>query len=188
MPQSPPPATSPTTASWQSRVLTFLRTRNGAIAAVAVVAVLVILGSLSLGGGSHTIKGSITLTAALGDGPSIALDDYENAEEGDPCSGLGGYDDMDTGTNVTVRDEDGTLLATGSLEAGILSEVLNDVFFACEFSFKVEDVPDAKFYSVEASRRGGLDTQRPRWKRWTGPSVLASAVDPELLKEAIVSS
>lgn len=76
---------------------------------------------------------------------------------------------MQPGTEVTVKDEDGTLLASGSLQAGELAEVLEGVLLFCEFPFTIEDVPDAKFYSIETGDRGELsyskeEMEEMNWK------------------------
>lgn len=164
---APPESESPTSAPSQSRLPAFLHGRKGIIAVVAAVVLLGIIGFAVSKGGSHTIEGSISLATKLGDG-TISLDDYENPEEGDECAGMGGYDDMSPGTDVTVKDEDGTLLATGSLEQGTLTDVEDGVFFICELPFTVEDVPDAKFYSIETGGRGGLNFSKAEMeeKNW----------------------
>ncbi|MER5480851.1 hypothetical protein ABT026_28320 [Streptomyces sp. NPDC002734] len=70
---------------------------------------------------------------------------------GDVCSGTGGYDDIHLGTQVTVTDADGTLVAMGMLLFGEKTEA------GCEFAFTVDDItPGSKFYTVEVSHRGGL--------------------------------
>ncbi|MEJ7765634.1 MAG: hypothetical protein WKF86_09075 [Acidimicrobiales bacterium] len=89
---------------------------------------------------THTIYGDMTLA------------DYEGGLKG--CYGAGGYSDIGTGTAVTVKNEAGTLIASGSLRQGNTSG-LNE-FRVCVFRFEVAGVPDAKFFQVEVSRRGGL--------------------------------
>lgn len=70
---------------------------------------------------------------------------------GEPCSGTGGYSDIDFGTQVNVTDADGTLVATGSLGLGEKTEA------GCAFPFTVDEIPPgSKFYTVEVSHRGGL--------------------------------
>ncbi len=66
------------------------------------------------------------------------------------CEGEGGYDDMREGAQVTVRDGSDELIASGRLAEG---EVVTG---GCEFSFAVQDVPTAAFYTIEVSHRGGL--------------------------------
>lgn len=69
---------------------------------------------------------------------------------GDPCSGDGGYDDIRAGLHVTVRDQTGTVLGTGALEGG------TPLTAWCTFTFTVDALPKADFYSVEVGRRGEL--------------------------------
>ena len=72
-------------------------------------------------------------------------------DSGDPCSGTDGYSDIDFGTQVSVTDAAGTLVAKGSLGLGKETEL------GCEFPFTVDDItPGSKFYTVEVSHRGGL--------------------------------
>lgn len=72
-------------------------------------------------------------------------------ETGQPCSGTGGYSDIDFGTQVNITDADGTLVATGSLDSGEKTDA------GCTFAFTVDDItPGSKFYTVEVSHRGSL--------------------------------
>jgi hypothetical protein len=68
------------------------------------------------------------------------------------CAGSGGYSDIQAGTQVVVKDEDGGLLGVGSLEDGYQPGGGS----ICRFKFKVKDVPEARFYRVQVSRRGEL--------------------------------
>lgn len=72
---------------------------------------------------------------------------------GGRCSGTGGYDDIDAGTQVRVSNEDGTLIGTGHLEEGELNLPKKTI---CTFPFVVEGIPNAAFYSIEVSHRGEL--------------------------------
>ncbi len=58
------------------------------------------------GGGGQTIDGTFTLLEPVMDAP------------GGPCSGEGGFSDIDSGLPVVVRDEDGSTIATTRLGAG----------------------------------------------------------------------
>jgi hypothetical protein len=62
----------------------------------------------------------------------------------------GGYDDISAGTQVTVTDEGGTLIGTGQLTGGKLS------MSGCRFTYRITTVPEARFYKIEVSHRGGL--------------------------------
>lgn len=108
---------------------------GGALVAVA----LVVVAAIALTRASHTVEGSFTL---------IDSDGFDNFGGG--CEGSGGYSDIGAGTDVTVRDEDGALLATTSLGMGEEDEPL------CTFEFTLEDVPEAKFYAFEVADRGEL--------------------------------
>ncbi|WP_326791580.1 hypothetical protein OHA79_02760 [Streptomyces sp. NBC_00841] len=72
-------------------------------------------------------------------------------ETGELRSGTNGSSDIDFGTQVNITDAAGTLVATGSLDFGEKTEA------GCTFAFTVDDItPGSKFYTVEASHRGGL--------------------------------
>jgi hypothetical protein len=88
---------------------------------------------------SFTLRGSFTLFAAT-DGPA------------NNCQGRRGYDDIKGGVSVTVRDGASRILATGNLENGQRSAAGG----SCSFVFRVPNIKQADFYSVEVGRRGSL--------------------------------
>jgi hypothetical protein len=75
----------------------------------------------------------------------------EAATRGSPCKGAGGYGDIVGGTQVLLKDEKGTVIATGALNPG---RVLDGS--TCEFAFTVPAVPKANFYQFEMTHRGVL--------------------------------
>jgi hypothetical protein len=112
------------------------------IGVLASIAALVAFGAIAGAAQSkHTIKGTMTLY------DSETYDYYEN---GDGCSGEGGYGDIDEGTDVRVKDASGDLIGSGRLESGTVEGG------TCVFDFTVDDVDDASYYSVEVSYRGDL--------------------------------
>ena len=68
------------------------------------------------------------------------------------CYGTGGYDDISSGLNVTIRDGSGAILATGRLGRG----TADGAYSPCSFEFSVDGLPEVDFYSVEVGRRGEL--------------------------------
>jgi hypothetical protein len=77
---------------------------------------------------------------------------------GKQCRGGAGYDDIAAGSQVTIRNGDGKVVAVGSLDSGI-TQVIGDsgeVGLAnCSFALTVDRVPQgSKFYSVEVAHRG----------------------------------
>lgn len=118
---------------------------------VALVLSVVALGLVGCGGDkvdkespkTITVKGTMTLTDS--DVESVA----------GRCYGTGGYDDMRSGTQVTVRDSDGKSIGLGSLDEGEPDERFPTV--TCHFGFTVTDVPAGiGIYSVEVSHRGEI--------------------------------
>ncbi len=74
-------------------------------------------------------------------------------EVGTPCTGASisrGFSDIAPGAPVTVKNEEGTIIATGSVSGGSWTEN------SCRLDFSIDDVPEAKFYQVEVGRRGEL--------------------------------
>jgi hypothetical protein len=67
---------------------------------------------------------------------------------GGPCKGLGPYADLLGGTVVTVADETGATVATGSLDIGKVADRST-----CEFAVVVQDVPKAARYQLAIDGR-----------------------------------
>jgi hypothetical protein len=72
--------------------------------------------------------------------------------DGDPCSGSGGFGDIEDGAQVTVTNGSGTIIAVAPLEDG---EVTTPSM-TCTFQFEVA-VPYEAFYSFTVSHRGTLN-------------------------------
>ena len=115
---------------------------------IAVLAIVAVVGIVLLTRDSspepHSIIGILTLT-----------DTDEFWSEGDPCAGSGGYDDIQEGAQVTVKDENGHVLATSDLLEGVAASD-----YECDFAFAIPDVPEARFYAVEISHRGEITNSR----------------------------
>jgi hypothetical protein len=84
------------------------------------------------------------------------------------CTGSGGYDDIQAGTQVTVRDAGGQIIAVGSLGPGVAHDDMGTPMTSddpiespmCVFPILVRDVPDSDFYAIEVSHRGELTFTR----------------------------
>lgn len=124
---------------------------------LAVLAVGVVLGAAVMGG--------CWLAVSLADGDAspagetfgtrgtltLADSSFSLLAEGEDCTGLDGYSDIQRGAQVNVTGADGTLVATSELEGG------KKTALGCEFPFAIEGIPQgSKFYTVEVSHRGGL--------------------------------
>lgn len=101
---------------------------------------------------TRTIAGRMTLLEGYEKFPRL---DAAGQQSASGCYGRGGYDDIRGGARVTVKNEKGTLIGTGSLESGTWTN-LGGGTTGCVFPFTVADVKDADFYQVEVSHRGGL--------------------------------
>lgn len=81
-----------------------------------------------------------------------APDDFEEVEAargaGVTCVGAGGYDDIEPGLEVTVRDEGDAVIGDGQLTGGFV------VSQGCVFDFKVPNLPRSNFYKVKVGNRG----------------------------------
>ena len=106
---------------------------------------------------SHSIKGSFQLV------------DSDLGGTSDDCYGTGGYDDIEAGMPVTIRDGQGAILATGTVGTG--SQPSNSEYsnVVCVFDFQVENVPKADFYAISIGRRGELNYSfaEMEQKEWT---------------------
>lgn len=99
---------------------------------------------------AHTIAGSLQLLAGDGsfsDKNFVAL----GTNNGDFCSGTGGFDDLDGYLNVVISDGSGNIIATESTSSGEYQKYPE----ACSFEFTIDDVPDTDFYEIKIGRRGG---------------------------------
>lgn len=67
------------------------------------------------------------------------------------CFGGGGYADFHLGTQVVVKDGNGSVLAVGEVTTSHIGDE-----YDCEFGFEVPSVPEAQFYSVAIAERGEL--------------------------------
>lgn len=76
-----------------------------------------------------------------------------DAEYLDPCTGGGGYEDIRKGTQVVVRDGEGSTLATSKLGSGGITKDVGLNEYRCTFHFKVKDLEESEFYAVEVSHR-----------------------------------
>lgn len=85
------------------------------------------------------------------------------------CEGRDGYDDIRAGAQVTVKDENGTVIATGRLEGGQQVEVPSATLYICEFGFQVDVPADKSFYAIEVSHRGEITYSRAEMEEsaWT---------------------
>jgi hypothetical protein len=107
----------------------------------------------------HTLTGTFTLTdwvTSLTNGAGTAsykLDEMDAILGGktEDCSeGLGGgYSDLAAGTDVSVLDGSGQLIATAVLTGGTLSSA------GCAFNFSVV-LPSSPFYQVQVANRGAI--------------------------------
>lgn len=81
--------------------------------------------------------------------------DYDYETETD-CYGIDGYDDIAEGTQVTVRDAEGSRVGSGELGEGRL-DTFSDTA-ACTFRFMVYDIPVSEgIYTVEVASRGEIN-------------------------------
>lgn len=104
------------------------------------------------GSGNFTIRGTLDLggqstDAVLGDGD----------QRGATCRGQNGFDDIDAGTQLVIKDSSGKQVAIGTLGTGHLAAGIDDPALAtCRFKFTITGVPSGgKLYTVSIGSRGG---------------------------------
>ncbi len=118
------------------------RTRPN-IVALLVVAALALSGwAIWRGVEEHTLSGTVMLVDPT----------YYGGRPGIRCTGEGGYGDLGGGAQVVLTDDKGTTLSTGRLSDGEFDGL------GCVFSFALEDVTRANFYSltIAGGQRGQL--------------------------------
>jgi len=117
----------------------------GIVIFIAIVAAAGALALISSGAIAphHDITGTLDLVNSASAPNTIQ-------QTGSGCQGDGGYDDIRTGAQVTLRDGAGVVLATSQLGSGSGSNL------SCVFMFTISNVPEVPFYSVEISHRGGV--------------------------------
>jgi hypothetical protein len=100
-----------------------------------------------------TIQGTVTVEAGIS----------ADGDLGGSCVTDGGYSDIRSGAQVTVKDGAGAVIALGALDPGktIANREFSDgtgyLATKCVFGFTVTGVPDGQqFYAVEVSHRGEL--------------------------------
>jgi len=148
---------------------------------VTVLAILAAMTACSGGSGSTsgttTSPATFEVTGAMTVSPDYAQlwRDAGGAKdaasiEGLECQGGSGYGDIATGSQVTVRDGAGKVVAVGQLAKGVARPVGKDGEFSaanCSFALTVNGVPKGSaFYSVEVAHRGQVqfaaaDIQKP---------------------------
>lgn len=106
---------------------------------------------------TFTLNGAITVNA-----DAVSSDQVV----GGSCASATGYDDVQSGAQVTVTDAAGKVVAVGALQAGLVSELfdkepLRGFASRCSFGFKVLGVAGGQdIYSVEVSHRGEVRFSR----------------------------
>jgi hypothetical protein len=84
--------------------------------------------------GTHTLTGTLL----------VVNEDPYNA-----CVLSGSYSDIRVGTQVTVKNESGTIIGSGEL----FSPTYDSAALECSFPFEITNLPDASFYVVSVSQR-----------------------------------
>jgi hypothetical protein len=107
---------------------------------LAIVAVLLIAGGIRAlaGSGGRMVTVGLTLTDS-------------GFTNGSSCEGTGGYSDLQDGTSVVLTNENNKILATTQLGEGMAASATE-----CVWSVDIDNVPKAKFYSVEVASRGKI--------------------------------
>ena len=103
-------------------------------ATTTTIATAIIKGTLTLGSGDHRSNANSTV-----------------------CWGDGRYEDISEGTNGVVRNGEGAVVGTSSLDPGVRVEDTRDFgnykFLQCELSFSVMVPANSPSYALEVSHR-----------------------------------
>lgn len=118
-------------------------------------------------GGLRVLTGRLTLDDTSEDASGNKFGSQNNpGSPGQTCfASSRGYSDIRTGAPVVVQDGSGDVIATTSLEegrtidAGPIEFLPGGRLYLCQWRFTVS-IPDAEFYVVEVSHRGGRTYSR----------------------------
>lgn len=103
---------------------------------------------------AFNLSGSIAITDPAG---FYADGNYAGAG----CTGDSGFDDVQAGAQVVIRDSAGKQVALGELGPGSTTGKLSAIDTTCEFTLLVFDIPEGDdIYTVEVSHRGEISFTR----------------------------
>ena len=111
-----------------------------------IATIICSLAIFSTGCGKQEVSRNITGT--------FRLTDSDIERTGSLCYGTGGYSDIKSGLKVVVKNERQKIIGVGTLGGDIYKGDYPRV--VCEYPFVIQDLPTAKFYTVEVGRRGEL--------------------------------
>lgn len=128
------------------------------LAAVALIITAIYLAFFRPDNSTHTVIGTMTVSSS----------EFYGKNDGDFCTGEGGYSDIQFGTSVTVTNEAGKVIGTAILGEGSVETN------TCVFNFSVDDVNSADYYSIEVGRRGKLTYSNEEFESrdWTASATL----------------
>lgn len=108
---------------------------------IGIVLILSVFAALQyFQGGKLSVSGTFVLSDSK-------MDFNENEE----CYGTGGYDDIESGTQIKVLNGSGDIIAVSKLESGKMEDANK-----CIFKFDISDMPRSKVYQFEVSDRGEI--------------------------------
>jgi hypothetical protein len=103
----------------------------------------------------HTLRGHLDLYVNADNPKYVAKNVFfgDSLRPGVQCIGDSGYRDISSQTQVIVTDQSGRVIATGSLEPGVI--VGGPIPYGlCRFKFEIGGLAEVEFYGVEVGRRG----------------------------------
>lgn len=120
-------------------------------------AAMLVAASCGSGSGSPAVPTATTVGQVITGTVIVQRDLGAVIREGDQCAGIGGFNDIVEGAQVTAKDQAGTILAVGRLGrgVGIKSGRTTLAFYViwCQLEFTVGPVSKQPFYQVEVGRR-----------------------------------
>lgn len=127
--------------------------------------------ALTACGGGDTTKAPAAPSHTLGGSLVLHQVDPTRRAAGLPCAGTGGYSDLSTGAQITVKDEAGTIVAIGTLGQGTTVPADLPIFGGvyCRWDLTAGPIGERPFYTVEVAHRGPLsysldDLRAKDWK------------------------
>lgn len=123
--------------------------------------VTIVLAGLILSACSVTVTPSASPLPTLTGTFVLSSSERMAAGPNGTCRGSGGYSDIVPGMPVTVKDQAGTIIATGAANFDGSAPTATwtaslGVVNLCDLKFEIDNLPVATFYSIEVGHRGAL--------------------------------
>lgn len=124
-----------------------------------LMAVLALTTACSGGSGGDSREGSDTEKVDAAGTITMRGSTFRGSGQGDgKCFGGGGYADVREGAPITVYDDSGSVIGTGTITSSAYRSLTGDAI--CELTLAASGLPDKPFYQLEFGGRPRTTIQR----------------------------